>query len=155
MLIKSNIGVRLSSLASKLLQERNLVNLFPLAKFHPSVHSLSADHLVQKRTYDSIWASESQALTVGERTGTDAETFQGVLEVIARSNEWGCLKREPTKGKGGGQILLISFEERFNPEPALPRTSWLYEPIIKFSFFASNGSGWEFLPLTCKAPASH
>lgn len=123
MLIKNNIGVRLSSFASKLLQERNLVNLFPLAKFHPSVHSLSADHLVQKRTYDSIWASESQALTVGERTGTDAETFQGVLEVIARSNEWGeegadqaerrrpdstnIFRREVQPGASATQDLLV------------------------------------------------
>lgn len=54
MLIKNNIGVRLSSLASKLLKKKNLANLFPLAKFHPSVHSRSSDHLVQKRAYDSI-----------------------------------------------------------------------------------------------------
>ena len=117
-----------------ILQNSNFQPSVSLAKFHPSVHSLSSDHLVQKRAYDSIWASESQALTVGERTGTDAETFQGVLEAIAHSKEWGCLKREPTKRKEGDQILLISFEERFNLELVPPRTSWLDEPIIKFSF---------------------
>lgn len=55
-------------------------------------------------------------------------------------------EEEPTKGKGGGQILLISFEERVQPELVLPRTSWLYEPIIKFSIFASSVQVGDFYP---------
>lgn len=41
------------------------------------------------------------ALTVGERTGMDAETFQGVLEVIARSNKRRLSEEGADKGKGG------------------------------------------------------
>ena len=54
--------------------------------------------------------------------------------------------KEPTKRKEGDQILLISFEERFNPELVLPRTSWLYEPINKFSFFLPVAQIGDFYP---------